>query len=97
VFETFYSKTTEEAAEKTGKPFLPRYKKRPRRFLDWKELPTHFSDPNDAYHGEFILVGTDEERQLESQMEQPSPGVTRGIEKLLIESATNKPKMRVHP
>ena len=74
-----------EAKDKTGEPKLPRYKKKPQRFLDGD--PTRYEDVKDLYHHEFLSAVELLEEEIEKQSEQPSFSVTSAVEDILVSSA----------
>ena len=85
VFEDIYLQTMAEAKDKTEEPKLPRYIKKPGRFLDGD--PTRYEDVKDLYHHEFLSAVELLEREVEKWSEQPSISVTSAVEDILVSSA----------
>ena len=85
VFEDMYSQTMAAAKDKTEEPKLPRYRKKPRRFLD--EDPARYEDAKDLYHHEFLSAVELLEKEVEKRSEQPSISVNIAVEDILVSSA----------
>ena len=78
-----YSETVAQAQGKTEEPELPRQKKKPRRFVEDRDLPAaQFHTPKAFHRQEFLTAVELSEKEVERRAEQTSFTVVSALWKI---------------
>ena len=87
-FDDMYSETVAQTQGKTEEPKVPRQKKKPRCFLEDRDLPAaQFHTPKAFHRQEFLTAVELLEKEVERRAEQTFFTVVGAVEGLLLNSA----------